>query len=219
MKKQSLIFACFLFLSFYSFGQENLATDSLTVVDSIITESATLEKVKKNGPIKSFFKKGYPDPKKAMICSIVLPGAGQLYNKKYWKVPIVWGAYGLMIYFIDFSSGEYKFFKQEYITVVNGGESPLTLIGYGADDIKFYRDLYRKRMELSYIGLFAVALLSGVDAFVDAHLKGFNVSEDLTMRVKPKVDFMPFEGSTLGIGFNFQLNNKDIQPKVFFNAN
>ncbi len=218
MKKQFLIFTSFLFLSFNSFGQEDLTTDSLAV-DSIITESADSEKVKKNGPIKNFFKKGYPDPKKALICSFVLPGAGQLYNKKYWKAPIVWGAYGLMIYFINFSSGEYKFFKQEYIAVVNGGESILTQIGYGADDIKYYRDLYRKRMELSYIGLFAVTLLSGVDAFVDAHLKGFNVSEDLTMRIKPKVDFMPFEGSSLGIGFNFQLNNKDHIPKVYFNGN
>ena len=73
-------------------------------------------------------------------------------------------------------------------------------------------------MELSYVGLAAVTLLSGIDAYVDAHMKGFDVSEDLTMKVKPKMDFNPFEGSSIGIGLSLHLNNNKNknQPKDFF---
>jgi Family of unknown function (DUF5683) len=222
MKKLSFILGCLLVLATSCFGQNDIISDTLTV-DSSLTEPAIPATEKKSGPIRNFLKKGYPNPTKAMVFSFVIPGAGQFYNKKYWKVPIVWGAYGLMIYFIDFSSTQYNFFKQEYIYAVDGDgntESKLmTIKGWGEDDIKSERDLYRKRMELSYIGLAAVALLSGVDAYVDAHLMGFDVSEDLTMRVRPKVDFMSFEGSSIGVGVSFNLKNKETKPKVFFNNN
>ena len=126
-----------------------------------------------------------------------------------------------MIYFIDFSSGQYHYFRDEYIKCVD--DDPLTssplkdVRGWGEDDIKEWRDLYRKRMELSYIGLAGVMVLSGVDAFVDAHLAGFDVSEDLTMQVRPKFDFVPIEGSTIGIGISLKMNNKSQnQPKILF---
>lgn len=231
LMKRFTFFSCwFLFFCISANGQKEVVKDSLSA-DSVIVvnnsllqntpvvESTTPEKVKKSGPIRNFFKKDYPNPTKAMIFSLVIPGTGQLYNKKYWKVPIVWGAYGLMIYFIDFSSGQYKYFKEEYIVVVNGGESPLvTQNGWGEDDIKYYRDLYRKRMELSYIGLVAVTLLSGIDAYVDAHLMGFDVSEDLTMHIRPKYDFIPDQGSSLGVGLSFHFNNSKAKPKVFFES-
>ena len=222
MKKLSFFIGCFLFLGYLGFAQEDIISDTLIITDSITAEPPNAKK-EKNRPIRNFFKKNYPDPKKAMILSFVLPGSGQLYNKKYWKLPLVYGAYGLMIYFIDFSSGQYKFFKQEYIYCVDDDPETISLLktqkGWGEDDIKSERDLYRKRVELSYVGLFAVSLLSGVDAFVDAHLKGFDVSDDLTMKVKPKIDYSPFEGSNLGIGvgLSLHLNKKpNPQPKVFF---
>ena len=224
MRKQFSILLFLFFVSIMCRAQEGIVADSVSVdssttVKSVVSEPES-EKKKKSGPVRNFFRKGYPNPTKAMVLSFVIPGSGQLYNKKYWKIPIVLGAYGLMIYFIDFSSGQYKFYKQEYINCVDDNPGTVSLLktqkGWGEDDIKSERDLYRKRMELSYVGLAAVALLSGVDAFVDAHLKGFDVSEDLTMRVKPKVDFVPFEGSSMGIGFSFQLkNNSSLQPKVF----
>ena len=224
MRKLFSILSVFLFFSAFCFGQEEVQNDSINI-DSVVVErvftDTSAQKVEKYGAVKSFFKKGYPNPTKAMVFSFVIPGAGQIYNKKYWKVPIVWGAYGLMIYFIDFSSGQYKLLKQEYIYCVDDEPGTVSFLkeqkGWGEDDIKSERDLYRKRMELSYVGLAAVAVLSGVDAFVDAHLKGFDVSEDLTMKVGPKVDFMPYEGSSLGVGLSFHLNtNNKNQPKVFF---
>lgn len=224
MRKLISIIPIFLFISVTCFAQEEIVVDSINVVDSTVVEAAEStppEKKKKSGPVRNFFRKGYPNPTKAMVFSFVIPGAGQLYNKKYWKVPIVFGAYGLMIYFIDFSSGQYNFYKEEYIKVVDGDESTnsdlVTIRGWGEDDIKESRDLYRKRMELSYIGLAAVTLLSGIDAYVDAHLAGFDVSEDLTMKVKPKVEFSPYSGSSLGVGLSLHLNNsKKQQPTVFF---
>ena len=234
MKQFTLIICCILCFCTASFAQDEVLNDSLTSDsvfaenysnpnDSSIVANAEPKKVKKGGPVRNFFKKDYPNPTKAMILSFVIPGGGQLYNKKYWKAPIVWGTYGLMIYFIDFSSSQYKYLKQEYIYCVDGDEDTISELklykGWGEDDIKQNRDLFRKRMELSYIGLAAAILLSGIDAYVDAHLKGFDVSEDLTMRIGPKVDFMPYAGSSMGVGMSFHLNNKNKnQPKILFCA-
>lgn len=220
MKKLPFLICCFFLISFATLAQEEIVVDSIAT-DSLIAETDPPKKAKKSGPIKNFFKKGYPNPKKAMIFSLVIPGAGQLYNKKYWKTPIVVGACGAMIYFIDFSSGQYKYLKKEYIKAVDEDEDTISELivdkGWTEEDIKSYRDLYRKRMELSYIGLAAVTLLSGVDAFVDAHLMRFDVSEDLTMQVRPKLDIISYDSASLGLGVSLRLSdNREKTPKVFF---
>ncbi len=203
------------------FSQDEVVVDSLQA-DSLkeISEITKPEKAKKSGALGNFFKKDYPNPKKALFMSLVIPGAGQIYNKKYWKVPIVWGGYGLMIYFIDFSGSQYRLLRQEYIYAIDGDENTVSQLmlynGWGEDDILQFRDLYRKRLELSYIGLVAMVVLSGVDAFVDAHLMKFDVSEDLSMQLRPKVEILPNHHNTFGLGLSFQFNKKNNEPPAGF---
>jgi hypothetical protein len=217
MDKLFFVLFLWMILPFPGFGQ-NADSTAVAEVPEPITQP---EKKPKSGPIRNFFRKDYPNPTKAMIFSLVIPGAGQLYNKKYWKVPIVWGGYAAMIYFIDFSGTQYRYFKQEYIYAVDGDESTVSELmlykGWGEDDIKEYRDLYHKKLELSYIGLAAMIVLSSADAFVDAHLMKFDVSEDLTLQIKPHIDLNTGAGNAIGLGLGFKLNPKnDLQPKVFF---
>lgn len=220
--KKLLIIHCFL-LAIVStvFSQDEVAVDSLKA-DSLKAKSEITkpEKAKKSGALGNFFKKDYPNPKKALFLALAIPGAGQIYNKKYWKAPIVWGGYGLMIYFIDFSGSQYRLLRQEYIYAIDGDENTVSQLmlynGWGEDDILQYRDLYRKRLELSYIGLVAMVVLSGVDAFVDAHLMKFDVSEDLSMQLRPKVEILPNHHNTFGLGLSFQFNKKNNEPPAGF---
>jgi len=169
------LFACLLFFG----AMPLLAQDADTIATG--TDSTT---VKKRG--EGWFSKDYPKPSKALILSII-PGGGQAYNKKWWKMPIVYGAMAGMIYLVDRNTDEYLYYKRAYRRKVRG--LPHDLSGQGGLDsapyLKASRDQADKNTQLSYIGLFAVYGLAGIEAFVDAHLSSFDVSDDLSIRVQP----------------------------------
>jgi len=172
---------------------------------------------KRRFSIREFFKDGYPSPKKAALLSLIIPGGGQAYNKKYWKIPIVYAAYGGLIYSISFNTKEYRRFKIAYRSRVD--DDPCTIDEFvggavDADGIKRQRDLYRKRVELSYVGLVLTHLLGTAEAFTNAYLLSFNVDDDLTILLKPSFEDTPFR-SALGLGLGVQLQSKKEKSKVF----
>jgi Family of unknown function (DUF5683) len=134
-------------------------------------------------------------PKKAAIRSALLPGLGQIYNKKYWKLPIVYGALGTCAGVFLFNLGSYretKFaYRVKYNMRVNRTDSALfpkiktALKPLSEESLRFYRNQYRR--DIDYSALFFLILwgLNVVDASVDAHLKSFDVSPDLSLRFKP----------------------------------
>ncbi len=124
----------------------------------------------------------YPDPKQAATLSLIIPGAGQLYNKRWWKVPLVYGALGGMVYSIRYNAEQYRRFRDAYIQALQGQPHEFTPFNLSDQAIKRYRDQFDKRRQLSWIGLVAVHLLQAADAFVDAHLMHFDVSDELSVR-------------------------------------
>jgi len=126
-------------------------------------------------------------PKKAALLSSLLPGTGQIYNKKYWKAPIIYAAFGTLGYFYVDNHKNYLHFKESY--KFRTDENPNTgdeYVGvYTDDNLKLLRDYYRRNTELTVIIGFAVYALNIIDATVDAHLFGFNVSDDLSLRAEP----------------------------------
>ena len=123
---------------------------------------------------------------KAAILSAIIPGGGQVYNKSYWKVPVLYGGIAALIYFIDFNEKNYKTFRTAYIfrndldsTTVDGFST------YTNDDLLVRRDYYRRNRDLCYIITGVVYLLNIIDAYVDAHLKDFDVSDDLSLSTHP----------------------------------
>ncbi len=128
------------------------------------------------------FKADYPDPKKAATLSLALPGAGQLYNKRWWKLPLVYGAMGGMVYSIDYNTRQYRRFSEAYILALKGEPHEFVAYNLSTQAIKRYRDQFDKRRQLSWIGLVAVHLLQAAEAFVDAHLMQFDLSEDLSLQ-------------------------------------
>ena len=134
-------------------------------------------------------------PKVAAIRSAIFPGLGQIYNKKYWKLPIVYGAMGTCAGIFLYNLGSYKdtkfAYKVKYNMRVNRTDSALypkiksNLKPLSEESLRFYRNQYRR--DIDYSALFFLILwgLNVVDASVDAHLKSFDVSPELSLKFKP----------------------------------
>mgnify|MGYP006279326399 CR=1 FL=1 len=156
---------------------------------------------------QGFFKKDYPDPMKAGIMSLVLPGSGQIYNGRWWKVPLVYGALGGMVYAIVWNTDQYNRFQTAYQLKLD--DQPHEFSGTSFDNaqaLRSIRDTYDKNRQLSYVGLVFVYLLNGIEAFVDAHLQNFDISEDLSLRVRPRVGIDAFSQQPVwGIGLRIPL--------------
>jgi hypothetical protein len=164
------------------------------------------------------------EPRKAAIYSAIFPGLGQIYNKKYWKVPIVWTAVGIPIYtFFDnriwynriryaLQVGTMDPADPAYNDALAQVHSKLQkFVIEGRDQsLLNYRNEYRKNMDYSILFTLLFWGLNVVDATVDAHLKGFNVNDNLTMQVKPAL----LSNSTIGVSlvFKFDKNRSKAIP-------
>ena len=127
------------------------------------------------------YPNGATTVKKATTLAMIFPGAGQIYNKSYWKVPIVIGAFATMGYIIDFNSRGYKRMKEAY----NRYPDDEFHGTYPQSSLQNMRDQYRRNRDLSIIITCGLYLLSVVEAHVDAYMKDFDVSDDLALRVEP----------------------------------
>lgn len=149
------------------------------------------------------FRKTPPNPKTALKLSLIFPGAGQLYNGKWWKAPLVYGALGGMIYTIDFNQSRYRRLQTALELQLENQPHEFSNRITSPDALRSLRDQYDKATQLSYIGTFAVYVVIGVEAFVDAHLQNFDVSEDLSLRVKPVLILpTPTQSPAAGIGLS-----------------
>lgn len=144
-------------------------------------------------------------PKKAALLSLVLPGAGQVYNKRYWKVPLVYGSIGTSLYLAQFYNTKYVEFRRAYRYAIDDDET--TESGYpnaNPAGLKDIRDTYQRWRDLSYIFAGVFYVLQVADASVDAHLMEFNV-DDLNVRVEPTV-FQAQYTPTPATGFELVLS-------------
>jgi len=127
-------------------------------------------------------------PTRATILSACLPGLGQVYNRKYWKVPVIYAGFGIMTYFIWTNTDYYLSFKCAYIESsygnMNGSYSNL-VNRYSADELLSAREYYRRNLEVSILLTSVWYVLNILDATVDAHLYTFDISDKLSMKVEP----------------------------------
>lgn len=155
-------------------------------------------------------------PKKATIMSAVLPGLGQTYNRKYWKLPIIYGGFAGLLYSIGFADKRYKNYKEAYILRVDG--DPKTIDKYDPqkdnDEVKYSQDgllqlkeYYRKNRDLSYILTAGLYILNIIDANVDAHFFDFDISKDLSLNITPHIyNNTAFSGGvTASLGLTLKL--------------
>jgi hypothetical protein len=159
------------------FSQALRAQDTLVYVgDSVAINSLNIEQIK----AKRFF-----DPSRAALLSAVMPGLGQAYNKKYWKMPIVWGGLVLGISFANFYNERLQIFRVDHFERLNG--QPGTLM-VSTRRLEQLIQRYRRDRDQTVIYTFMWYGLNIVDAHVDAYLKEFDVNDELALKLEPYVD-------------------------------
>lgn len=179
-----------------------------TGLDSIL--KTDLPVVKKKNFIGRFFdKKDYPNPKKALYLSLLLPGSGQIYNKQYWKVPIVYGAYTAAILNIRNNRRDYKNFRDNRIALLD--DDPNTVNQepeLDAVSLRSLRDAALTKSETGFLILLIVHAFQAADAFVFSHLKTFEVNEDLSLQISPRIDLNPQQEWNAGINVAMSFSGK-----------
>lgn len=161
--------------------------------DSIITDIDT-KKVKR---IKSKAKAYIP--RKAGLYSAILPGLGQAYNKKYWKMPIVYGGFIGLGLVIDFYNSEYKRFKTNLFAEIDDDPNTVNNTRASADRLRSLIDKSRRERDFYIIMAGVLYLLNIADAHIDAHLKEFDLNEDLKVSIDPKVSQNSFGNLNAGL--------------------
>lgn len=189
------------------------AADSIALADSIAAEnkkrllemtSSTTPQVSPtptdsiNGALNK--KVFIPNPTKATWLALVIPGGGQIYNRKYWKLPIIYGGFAGCAYALTWNNKMYKDYMQAYKDAALGNweansihdllppgyldRTPKTQI---TETLRKRKDTYRRYRDLSIFAFIGVYLISVIDAYVDAELSNFDITPDLSMRVEPAV--------------------------------
>lgn len=163
------------------------------------------------------------EPLKATMLAVAFPGAGQIYNRKYWKIPLVYAGFGALVYSVQFNSKSYtKYMRayQDFTDKISETDSYLKVIpadpstydpvlypdSYDASNASYYEDgllrmvdYYKRYRDLSYIGFAAWYLISILDANVDASLYNFDISNNLELGFAPTVIPLPggYSGAAL----------------------
>ena len=144
-------------------------------------------------------------PSKAAFYSAILPGLGQAYNKKYWKIPIVYGAIGISVYSYTFNQREYHKFRDEYKRRLDGTFDPEHPIYGNLDNDRLIsaQKFHQRNRDLSMLFIVGFYILNIVDANVDAHLIQFNVNDNLS--IKPDL-YQDQLNNKQNIGLRFSYN-------------
>jgi hypothetical protein len=158
---------------------------------------------------KAAHKKNYSEPRKASIMSACLPGLGQVYNSKYWKVPIIYAGLGGLGYMFLVNNKEYTYFRQNLIWEADDDPTTINTTRYDIDQLQTQKITYRKRRDIAAIGIALLYILNIIDANVDAHLKTFDVSDDLSISIDPwQGIYSTGFGNRTATGFSIKLNFK-----------
>ena len=128
-------------------------------------------------------------PQRATVFSLMLPGLGQAYNRQYWKIPIVYMGFAFGYYMINYNTTQYERFRTAYNLLTDN--DPATVDEFKgrmtADNLKYYRDSYRRDRDYAVLMTIVFYVLNAVDANVFAHLKNFDVSDNLAMDIHPTI--------------------------------
>lgn len=156
------------------------------------------KKLEKVGDSPSLLPK---DPKKATLLSAILPGAGQVYNGKTWKVPILYAGILTDVYFIQYNHKRYERFRDALFALDKGEPNQFPSLNRAA--LVRNVDYWRQNRDLTLLLMLGIYALNLVDANVDAHLSGFDISEDLTLKIAPQIGTLSAT-STTGLSFTLQ---------------
>ena len=183
---------------------DTLQTDTLQT-DTLQTVEAAPVNLNVDSIVKAKTPKDWdtwrPNPKRALWLALVIPGGGQIYNRKYWKLPLVYGGFMCCLYAMNWNNSMYRDYSQAYLDLTDNDpntQSYNQFLHLGQkitpenaarfeDIFKKRKDKYRRWRDLSFFVLLGVYALSVIDAYVDAELSVFDISKDLSLKVEPTI--------------------------------
>lgn len=200
-------------------GNDTIRAEKLVDANTMgETERQSQDDVAKLAKPKRDWATWKPNPKRALWLALVVPGAGQIYNRKYWKLPIVYGGFVGCAYAMRWNNQMYSDYSQAYLDLMDDDPNTQSYnqflhLGAKIDEtnIQRYQQLFKKRKDkfrrwrdLSFFCLVGVYALSIIDAYVDASLSEFDISKDLSLRVEPTIlnndrERNPFKANSLGL--------------------
>ena len=200
-----------------SIAKVDMKTLEAEKTTSVVVDSGRVKKPKRD------WNTWRPNPQRALWLALVLPGAGQIYNRKYWKLPIIYGGFMGCIYALTWNNMMYKDYSQAYLDIMDNDPGTASYnkflhLGVEINDqnmerykslFKSRKDKYRRWRDLSFFVMLGVYAISVIDAYVDAELSEFDISKDLSLKVSPAVipnhsGGNPLQAQSLGV--NCSLN-------------
>ncbi len=211
--------------------KDSLAVESLSLEDSITIDSASLSKALAPKALRK--KRNWatwrPDTKRAMWLALVLPGAGQIYNRKYWKLPIIYGGFVGCAYAMSWNNQMYHDYSQAYLDIMDDDPNTQSYNQFlhlgaqiDASNIERYKEIFRKRKDryrrwrdMSMFVMIGVYAFSVIDAYVDASLSEFDISDDLSLRVQPSKSQQPENPQPIAFFYAWPAMFSHILKKTF----
>ena len=177
-------------------GDTTLANDTRMAIGGELPAEALVDT-----PAKRDWATWRPNPKRALWLALVIPGGGQIYNRKYWKLPIIYGGFMGCLYAMNWNNMMYKDYSQAYLDIMDSDPTTQSYnqflhLGQHIDSsneerykqiFKNRKDKYRRWRDMSFFCMLGMYALSVIDAYVDAELSEFDISKDLSLKVEPAV--------------------------------
>ena len=181
-----------------------LASQGLKAQDTLI--------LKQDAPVETVTVKNRQHSPKTATLLALIPSAGQAYNRKFWKMPIVYAGFGVTAYFAITNGEDYHLYRDayDYKMGIKTDVSETAMeesVKYTSDNLITLRDYYRSNMELSWILMAAWYIIQIIDANVDAHFFYYDINDDLTLHIEPQWNTIQYD-KTLGYGNNIGLTLK-----------
>lgn len=166
-----------------------------TSLNTIVSDSLREKRVAAEGRVDTTAIQGaamvklpfVPRPKKAALYSAILPGAGQIYNRQIWKAPIIYAGMGASFFFLTYNTNEYRRYRRAHLALVDTDPSTVSEYGnlYPASSLLALRDQSRRFLDITILFTGLGYTIQVLDALVYAHLRGFDVSKDISLRLEP----------------------------------
>ena len=194
-------------------SQDSLATDSIIKVNEenykkldAPVDTASLVVSKDSVAVQPEKKIWIPNSSRAVWLAAVFPGAGQVYNRKYWKLPIIYGGFLGCAYALTWNNKMYSDYSQAYLDIMDNNPNTNSYLDFGVNREEQYKaifkkkkDFYRRNRDLSIFCFIGVYLISVIDAYVDAELSDFDISKDLGLKIEPAIINDRRLGNSIGL--------------------
>ena len=143
-------------------------------------------------------------PKQALLLSTAVPGLGQFYNQKYWKIPIIYASIGSCVYLYRRQNEKYKQYKHAYIQRNDNDNNTVdNFPQYSSSNLITLQDYYQNNRDLFGLLCIVSYVLNILDAHIDAHLLNYNINDNLTMNIKPQINSLHYETINLSLNIKF----------------